>query len=46
MAALKHEELPVYGLQFHPEADLTMNGQSMFTNFLYNVYYEVLCDCV
>ncbi|XP_064384216.1 GMP synthase [glutamine-hydrolyzing]-like isoform X2 [Halichondria panicea] len=37
VAALKHQELPVYGLQFHPEADLTINGLKIFTNFLYNV---------
>ncbi len=46
VAALKHQELPVYGLQFHPEADLTINGLKIFTNFLYNVCCVAVCVCV
>lgn len=26
-----------YGIQFHPEVDLTTNGQVVFRNFLYDV---------
>jgi anthranilate/para-aminobenzoate synthase component II len=32
--ALAHRELPVYGVQFHPEAILTEGGFTMLANFL------------
>jgi anthranilate synthase/aminodeoxychorismate synthase-like glutamine amidotransferase len=32
--ALRHDELPVYGMQFHPEAILTENGLKMIQNWL------------
>ena len=31
---LAHRELPVYGVQFHPESILTQNGKQMLKNFL------------
>lgn len=31
--AIKHKTLPIYGLQFHPEAFLTEHGQTMIHNF-------------
>jgi len=31
--AIKHIELPIYGLQFHPEAFLTYDGQQIINNF-------------
>lgn len=34
MAAIYHEALKIYGVQFHPEVDLTINGKRMITNFL------------
>ena len=37
IAAIQHNSLQVYGLQFHPEVDLTDNGADMMRNFLYNV---------
>lgn len=37
VAGLSHKHDKVFGVQFHPEADLTLNGQNMFRNFLYNV---------
>ena len=37
IAAIQHKTLKVYGLQFHPEVDLTDNGADMMRNFLYNV---------
>lgn len=37
IAALKHKSLPIYGVQFHPEVDLTEAGPTMLKNFLFNV---------
>jgi GMP synthase (glutamine-hydrolysing) len=36
-AAIKHRELPVYGLQFHPEVTHTLAGDQVLGNFLRNV---------
>lgn len=40
VAAVQHRQLPVYGLQFHPEVTHTPLGATILHNFLYNV-----CDC-
>ena len=40
VAAMGHEALRVYGLQFHPEVVHTRNGAAMLRNFLRNA-----CDC-
>jgi anthranilate synthase/aminodeoxychorismate synthase-like glutamine amidotransferase len=32
--ALSHRELPVYGVQFHPESILTHSGKDILSNFL------------
>jgi len=32
--ALSHKTLPLFGLQFHPESILTLEGQKMIENFL------------
>lgn len=32
--ALQHRELPVYGVQFHPESILTEHGRALAANFL------------
>ena len=32
--AVQHTELPVYGVQFHPESILTPDGQTMIANFI------------
>jgi GMP synthase (glutamine-hydrolysing) len=39
-AAVKHRELPLYGLQFHPEVTHTPDGKTILANFLTNV-----CGC-
>lgn len=33
--AIEHFELPVFGVQFHPESILTSQGRELFTNFLF-----------
>lgn len=32
--ALEHKNLPIYGVQFHPEAILTQCGHKLFENFI------------
>ncbi|MDP2913239.1 MAG: aminodeoxychorismate/anthranilate synthase component II [Candidatus Omnitrophota bacterium] len=32
--ALKHESYPIYGVQFHPESILTIEGKKLLKNFL------------
>ena len=32
--AIKHESLPIYGLQFHPESILTPNGRQIIQNWI------------
>jgi len=34
VAAIYHQELKVYGVQFHPEVDLTVHGKEIMANFL------------
>ena len=36
-AAIRHTQKPVYGLQFHPEVDLSVHGVTMLENFLYKI---------
>jgi len=31
---LMHKELPIHGVQFHPESILTEDGMKMLANFL------------
>jgi GMP synthase (glutamine-hydrolysing) len=40
VAAVRHERLPVYGLQFHPEVTHTPQGATLLKNFLYRI-----CGC-
>ncbi|XP_008216297.1 GMP synthase [glutamine-hydrolyzing] [Nasonia vitripennis] len=37
VAAIANEKLNLYGVQFHPEVDLTLNGKKMLHNFLFVV---------
>eukprot|EP00941_MAST-03F_sp_MAST-3F-sp1_P004569 g4569.t1 len=37
IAAIDNVEKKMYGVQFHPEVDLTVNGVTMFSNFLFKV---------
>ncbi|EPE61715.1 glutamine amidotransferase of anthranilate synthase/aminodeoxychorismate synthase family protein [Exiguobacterium sp. S17] len=39
--ALRHKELPIEGVQFHPEAILTEHGKDMIKNFI-EVYRHVV----
>ena len=34
LMAIQHRDLPVAGLQFHPESFLTQQGQAILENFL------------
>lgn len=34
IAAVQHLTLPLFGVQFHPEVELTVSGKTMFDNFL------------
>jgi len=40
IAAFKHREKPIYGLQWHPEVIHTENGKRMLRNFIFEV-----CRC-
>ncbi|KAJ8022220.1 GMP synthase [glutamine-hydrolyzing] [Holothuria leucospilota] len=37
VAAIANDKKRLYGVQFHPEVDLTENGKQIFKNFLHNV---------
>ena len=37
IAAGENTKLNIYGVQFHPEVDLTPDGKQIFKNFLYNI---------
>ncbi len=37
--AIKHKQLPIYGIQFHPEAHLTSYGLKIIQNF-FDISYE------
>ncbi|GAB6018698.1 hypothetical protein CHUAL_000374 [Chamberlinius hualienensis] len=37
VAGIAHEKNRIYGVQFHPEVELTVNGVGMFKNFLFGV---------
>lgn len=45
VTAIAHQEKKVFGVQFHPEVDLTENGMKMLKNFLYNVSLRPVADC-
>jgi anthranilate synthase/aminodeoxychorismate synthase-like glutamine amidotransferase len=44
LMALEHKELPVYGVQFHPESILTEHGYELLANFLRLAGMEPVVD--
>jgi len=40
ITALAHDQKPIFGLQFHPEVSHTDNGETILSNFLFNI-----CRC-
>ncbi len=40
IAAIRHKEKPIFGIQFHPEVAHTLQGTDLFRNFLFRV-----CRC-
>ena len=38
--AISHKQLPIYGLQFHPESIGTNDGKIILKNFLNLINYE------
>lgn len=37
ITAIYNESLQIYGVQFHPEVDLTLCGKQMLQNFLFDI---------
>ncbi|MDD9953566.1 MAG: glutamine-hydrolyzing GMP synthase [Candidatus Woesearchaeota archaeon] len=37
IAAMANDEKKMYGVQFHPEVDLTLNGKQVYHNFLFGI---------
>ncbi|KAL0275251.1 UNVERIFIED_CONTAM: hypothetical protein PYX00_003165 [Menopon gallinae] len=37
VAGIGNDKLRLYGVQFHPEVDLTLNGKAMLKNFLFDI---------
>lgn len=37
IAGIGNDKLRLYGVQFHPEVDLTANGKAMLKNFLFDI---------
>lgn len=37
IVGIASDKLNLYGVQFHPEVDLTPNGKSMLQNFLFGI---------
>ena len=45
VTAIADEQRKVYGLQFHPEVDLTVNGIAILKNFLFTVSVHSALVC-
>ena len=37
LAGIAHKEKPLYGVQFHPEVDLSVKGIEILRNFLFDI---------
>jgi anthranilate synthase component II len=42
--AIKHDEYPIYGMQFHPESIGTTSGKQMIKNFLSEIGKEIVIN--
>ena len=42
---LRHKELPIHGVQFHPESILTLEGKKLLKNFLEMAREPLLVCC-
>jgi GMP synthase (glutamine-hydrolysing) len=41
IAAMRHQDRPIYGVQFHPEVSHTPRGGELISNFLFNICHAV-----
>jgi GMP synthase (glutamine-hydrolysing) len=46
ISAIEHFVLEIYGVQFHPEVDLTENGILIFQNFLFDICHLEPCHTI
>ena len=37
ITGVQHTTKPIFGVQFHPEVDLTVHGREVLRNFCYNI---------
>ncbi len=38
LMSFQHKELPIYGVQFHPESIMTINGKKIIRNFITSIH--------
>ena len=45
IASIEHHDKHVYGVQFHPEVNLTVGGRTVMKNFLVRVRWMGMARC-